>query len=188
MKRSGESDGELLEGAASDSGAFGVFYRRHSEAVLGYLRYRTGSTEQAAELTAEVFAAALESSGRYRRNAGPARAWLFGIANHKLADSARRRRVEDRARRRLGIPQIDFTDEELERVEELVDLDRRGMPLEALVEDLPESERDAVLSRVVRERTYLEVATQLGVSEVAARKRVSRGLARLTSWAKEGRR
>ena len=187
MKRSGESDGELLHRSATDRGAFATFYGRHSEAVLGYLRYRTGSAEHAAELTAEVFAAALGSSRSYRRDAGPARAWLFGIANHKLADSVRKLRIEDRARRKLGIPRIEFSDEELERVEELVDLERRGATVEALVEDLPVSERAAVLARVVRERTYLEVASELGVSEAAARQRVSRGLARLSSWTKEGR-
>src|SRR4051794_8085638 len=104
---------------------------------MAYLLYRTRDAEHAADLTSEVFAAALQSSARYRRNGAPARAWLFGIANHKLADSARRRQVDDRARRKLGIERIRFEDAELERVEELVDLDREGRPLEALVEDLP---------------------------------------------------
>jgi len=47
---------------------------------------RTGSAELAADLTAEVFAAALLA---WRQRAGPVldeRAWLFGIAQHKLVD------------------------------------------------------------------------------------------------------
>ena len=83
------SDDELIAAARDDPSAFGTIHRRHPEAVLRYLVYRTGSAEAAAELTAEVFAAAFEASARYRRNGTPARAWLFGIANHKLADSAR---------------------------------------------------------------------------------------------------
>ena len=185
MAEDRESDDALLAATASEPGAFGRFYRRHSRAVLGYLLYRTRDAEQAADLTAEVFAAALEASGRYRRNGGPARAWLFGIANHKLADSARRRRIDVRARRKLGIARIRFDDAELERVEELVDLEARGRPLEGLVDDLPPAEREAVLARVVDERTYLELADELGISRSAARKRVSRGLARLAFWAKE---
>lgn len=79
---------------------------------------------------------------------------------------------------------IALEDVELERVEELADLERAGGRFEALVEDLPPAERDAVLARVVRERTYLELADELGVSQQTGRKRVSRGLARLTFWTK----
>lgn len=102
------------------------------------------------ELTSEVFAAAFEASARYRRNGTPARAWLFGIADHKLADAARRRHIDDRAQRRLGIERLELPDQELERVEELADLERAGGRLEALVDDLPPAEREAVLARVVR--------------------------------------
>lgn len=186
MDESDRPDDELIAVARGDPSAFGQIYERHAEAVLRYLVYRTGSGEQATELTAEVFAAAFESCAHYRRNGTPARAWLFGIANHKLADSARRRRIDDRARRRLGIERLDLPDQELERVEELADLERSGSRLEALVEDLPPAEREAVLARVVRERSYLELAEALGVSRETARKRVSRGLARLAFWAREG--
>jgi len=132
-----------------------------------------------------VFVAALASSRSYRRTQIPARAWLFGIANHKLSDSRRRGRIEDRARRRLSAEPLHMDDAALERAEELADLDRANRGLEALVEDLPPAEREAVLARVIDERTYIEVAEQLGVSEAAARKRVSRGLARLAFWARE---
>ena len=82
---------------------------------------------------------------------------------------------------------IELEDAELERVEELADLERAGGRFAALVEDLPPAEREAVRARVVRERTYLELAEELGVSQQAGRKRVSRGLARLTFWAKGDR-
>jgi RNA polymerase sigma factor (sigma-70 family) len=179
-----ESDDALLAATATDPEAFGRFYRRHSRAVLAYLLHRTREPERALDLTAEVFAAALLASSRYKPGPTPARGWLFGIANHKLADSLRKRRIEDRARRRLGVPLLEFADAELERVEELADLELGGRPLEGFVEDLSDAERDAVLAHVVRERTYLEVADQLGISEAAARKRVSRGLARVAGWAK----
>jgi RNA polymerase sigma factor (sigma-70 family) len=185
MDESSRSDDELIALALEDPGAFALIYRRHAEAVLRYLVYRTGSGELAAELTAEVFAAAFEGCAHYRRNGTPARAWLFGIANHKLADSARQRRIDDRARRRLGIERLELADQELERVEELADLERSGARVEALVADLPPAEREAVLARVVYERSYVELAESLGVSRETARKRVSRGLARLAFWARQ---
>jgi RNA polymerase sigma factor (sigma-70 family) len=179
------SDAELLGATASEPEAFGVFYRRHAEAVFRYMVFRTRSAEEAAELTAEVFAAALGASRRYRSEGSPARAWLFGIANHKLADSRRRGRVADVARRRLGVERLGVDDAALERAEELADLPAGDAGLQALVDDLPPGERAAVLARVVGEQSYAEVAASLVVTSAAARQRVSRGLARLAFWARE---
>ena len=96
-----------------------------------------------------------------------------------------RRHVERRAQRRLGIPPIEWTDEDLARVTALGD----GRPVGALLEQLPEDQRTAVRARVVAERSYEDVASHLGVSEATARKRVSRGLATLRSrMAKEDER
>ena len=74
------SDDELLRRTREDRQAFGELYDRHVRAVLADLRRRGLSTEEALDLTAEVFAAALIASGRYRPNEAPARAWLLGIA------------------------------------------------------------------------------------------------------------
>jgi RNA polymerase sigma-70 factor, ECF subfamily len=179
------SDDELLAATRHDPEAFGIFYRRHGEAVLRYMLFRTRSAEEASELAAEVFAAALESSGRFRRMETPARAWLFGIANHKLADSRRRGRLADQARQRLGVERLGLDDAAFERAEELADLSLRREGMESLVADLPEGEREAVLARVVAEQSYAEVAAGLGISQPAARQRVRRGLARLAFWARE---
>jgi RNA polymerase sigma factor (sigma-70 family) len=187
MGPAGRSDDELLAATARDAEAFGVFYRRHGEAVFRYMLYRTRSPEDAAELAAEVFAAALESSGRFKRMDTPARAWLFGIANHKLADSRRRGRIADEARRRLGVERLGLDDAALERAEELADLELSGEGAFRLVDDLPEGEREAVLARVVEEQSYAEVAARLGISQPAARQRVKRGLARLAFWVREDR-
>src|SRR5262249_28303716 len=57
--------------------AFDVFYRRHVLAVQGYFRRRVFDVEAALDLTAETFAACLESVGRYEPRADLGRAWLF---------------------------------------------------------------------------------------------------------------
>ena len=51
--------------------------------------------------------------------------------------------------------------------------------MQALVNELPDDERRAVLSRVVHERSYGDIASELSCSEMVVRKRVSRGLSRL---------
>jgi RNA polymerase sigma factor (sigma-70 family) len=134
---------------------------------------------------AETFAAAFAARARYRPGPVPARGWLFGIANHKVADARRRRSRERRALRRLGLERLVVDDEQLERVEELVDAQRAGPRLSLYVDGLPERQREAVVSRVVEERDYEAVAVAAGTSALGARKLVSRGLARLAGWARE---
>jgi RNA polymerase sigma factor (sigma-70 family) len=183
----GRSDAELLAATRSEPEAFGVFYRRHVTALLRYLVSRTGRPDVAADLCAEVFAAALEGAGRYDESRAPARAWLFTIASSRLVDSFRRGQVEDRARRRLGMPVRELTDRDIERVEELVDVER-GIDAVALVADLPADQREAVLARIVDERDYADIAESLEVSQAVVRQRVSRGLTSLRARYGEGER
>jgi RNA polymerase sigma-70 factor (ECF subfamily) len=173
--RDGREDAELLAACAEDPEAFGAFYRRHVPAVLAYLHARLGRTDLAADICSETFARALERAALFDARRGPARAWLFMIGSSVLVDSVRRGRVEDRARRRLGMPARALTDVDIERIEELIDV-RRGPDPTALVADLPEDQRAALLARVVEERSYAEIAAELEVSEAVVRQRVSRGL------------
>ncbi len=170
-------DDRLLELAHSTPGAFGHFYGRHAQGVLAYMARRVREPEVAADLTAEVFAAALEGAGGYDAARGPAVAWLYGIAHHKLADAQRRGVVEDRARRRLGIGALHVGEEDLERVRELASLDADAV--RAALAQLPAPEREAVHARVVEERPYEEIAGEIATSALVVRKRVSRGLNRL---------
>jgi RNA polymerase sigma factor (sigma-70 family) len=166
------SDEELLMG---DPEAFAAFYRRHAVTLAAFFLHRTRDPELAGDLTAETFAAALQGRRRYTPSKGPAVGWLYGIARHKLAGALERGRVEDRARRRLGIPRLSLEDEALERVEAMADEPR----VRELLDSLPPGERAAVEARVVADREYAEIARASSTTELVIRKRVSRGLARL---------
>jgi RNA polymerase sigma factor (sigma-70 family) len=172
-------DESLLATARAEPDAFGAFYRRHEDRVLGYFLARVGDSEVAADLTAETFAAALASAHRFRRRKEPASAWLFGIARNNLAMSRRRGRVEARARHRLGMAPVVLTDESIERISEL---DRTAVEL---VEELPRDQRDAVRARIVDELEYADIAMDLRCSEAVVRKRVSRGLGTLRTHMEE---
>jgi RNA polymerase sigma factor (sigma-70 family) len=168
------SDEELLRLTPKRPAAFDVFYVRHERLVVAYFRRRTASADLAVDLTAETFVAALASAKRFRPGETPAVAWLFGIARHKLLRSIERGRVEDRARRRLGAPRLEFDDEELERVDGL-----GTKPAHELLAALPPSQAEAVRARVLDEEPYDVIAARMRCSELVARKRVSRGLATL---------
>ena len=96
--------------ARGDEDAFVAVYRGYLPLVLRWSLRETRNRELAADLTAEVFAAALTAARRYRPERGSVAAWLLGIARNKLAESRRRGRIEDSARRRLRLEPWSLTD------------------------------------------------------------------------------
>lgn len=179
MAETTDEDGVLVARIArGNEAAFGVLYRRYLPLVLRWSLRQTANREVAADLASEVFAAALIASRRYAPEQGPVAAWLLGIAKNKLRESRRRKRVEDAARRKLGLEPLALTDADLDRVDELASLDA---DVSALVASLPEDQRDAVMQRIVAERSYEEIAKELSCSPSVVRQRVSRGLRTLRS-------
>jgi RNA polymerase sigma factor (sigma-70 family) len=178
-----DPDGALVAAAAAkDEAAFSMLYRRYLPVVLRWCLRETGNRELAADLSAEVFAAALISARRYRPEQGSVLAWLLGIARNKLLESRRRKRVEDSARRRLRLEPMPLSDADLDRVDELASLDAEIL---ALVEELPAPLRSALAARVVQERSYEEIAAELSCSQSVVRQRVSRALKTLRSQMEE---
>lgn len=171
-RRRPQDDRDLLVAARTDPQAFAVFYDRHAPGLVRHFRRRG--------LTAEL---ALESLDRYVPGPEPGVAWLYGIARHVLANGARRGRIDDGARRRLGVPRLAVTDAGLARIDELTSVgDGDGDDaLERALDELPAEHRRAVLARVVDDRDYADIAAELQCSEHLVRQRVSRGLGRLRS-------
>ena len=166
------SDEDLL--LSGDPEDFGLFYDRYVDMLLGYFARRVGDAETAADLTAETFAAALVARKRFRRAATPAVAWLFGVAQHKLADYRRRGAAEDRMRRRLGMDRLPVGEDD----RELIAMLGRDAAWQ-LIDELPPEQREAVRAHVLDDVPYEELALAGETSEAVMRKRVSRGLGAL---------
>lgn len=174
------TDGELLLAARTSAEPFGVFYERHFASVLAFFRRRTRGSEEAFDLAAETFAAALAAVPRFRQGPEPAQAWLFAIARHKLSESLRKGRVQDEARRALAMQPIELDEEAIE----LLEATANGPVLE-LLETLNPEQRRAIEGRYLEERGYPELARDLSCSESVVRKRASRGLAMLRAQLRE---
>ncbi len=74
---------------------------------------------------------------------------------------------------------IDLDDEMLARIEELASPRIAAADLERAVGELPVEQREAVRARVVDGSDYDVLARDAGTTPLAARRRVSRGLAAL---------
>src|ERR1700722_3124814 len=109
------SDRELIAAIAErDGDACTVFYRRHLARIVAYLVRETHDPELAADIAGEVFATVIVAARRYRPETESAAPWLIGIARHTLAASRRRRKMQDRARRRLAIEPVECEDEDVD--------------------------------------------------------------------------
>jgi len=129
------------------------------------------------ELTAETFARAYVSWRGLRGGSPQERqAWLYTIARRTLARYLRRGRVERRALQRLGVQMPSVHEDDLALIEERAGLHELRHALGEQLARLSREQRRALELRIVEDRPYAEVAQDLGISEVAARARVSRGL------------
>ena len=175
------SDTALLLGARTSSELFGVFYERHFPSVLAFFRRRVAGPEEAFDLAAETFAAALASVSRFEPGPEPPRAWLFAIARHKFSEALRTSRIQDDARRALAMEPIQLDDEAIDILETTA-----SAGAVELLETLAPDQRDAIKAHHVEDRGYAEIAAELRCSESVIRKRVSRGLAALQTQLRNG--
>ncbi len=155
-------------------------YARHREPLLRWFLRRAGDPETALDLWAETFAQALASRGRFRGGSEEELAgWLYGIAKRQLWVYHRRGRAEQRALQRLGLQRPAADSGLLEEIEQRAGLQMLRSELGVALAELSQPVRVAVELRVVGELPYPELANRLGISEPAARARVSRGLTAL---------
>ena len=169
------TDADLLAASGRDPAAFRALYERYATRIHGFHRTRTGSDDAALDLTAETFAQAWEHRADFTDlRDGTCGPWLFGIARNLLLRAARDRRLAHEAseRLRLTTPQADV----VPGPEWVLGLDAA---VETALAELPVAQRVAVARRVLQDRSYPEIAAELDCSPVAARIRVSRGLATL---------
>jgi RNA polymerase sigma-70 factor, ECF subfamily len=167
-----ERDEELALEARSDPAAFGVLYQRHRLAVFRYLRTRTASEDDAAELTAVTFERAMTAMPRYRSRGGGVLAWLLRIARNAAIDANRRT---------VAVPIVaDAVDERSDRSPEaaVLDAEARSTLAEAL-NRLPHLQREALALRYAAGLTARDIGALIGKSEHATQKLMSRALATL---------
>ena len=159
---------------ARDVHAFESFYRDHVEAIERFVARRVRDPQLVADLTADVFLAAIESAHGYRARRGAPIAWLYGIARNVVAAELRRSAREQRAERRVPAGRTLADADDLARLDEQIDAEAERRRLCAAMELLPDGER-AVLELVALDGLAVaEAARALGLRPVAARVRLHR--------------
>ena len=128
-----------------------------------------GSQADADEAVQETLLRAHRGMAAYRAE-GSVKAWLCGIARHFCAHM-----LETRRRGRELLELVPTAGEERDAFA----VRRRARSIRDALDKLKPSERDVLVLRFVADLSHREIATACGVDEAAARKRISRALARL---------
>jgi RNA polymerase sigma factor (sigma-70 family) len=172
------SKGNDVRRIGTDPAAFEAFYRAHIDAVERFVVRRVSDPHRAADLTADVFLAAIESADGYRPSRGKPVAWLYGVARNVLAADRRRHGRElDAAQRFNGRRLLD--EDDIVRLEERIDAEVQAGELYLAMDRLSEGER-AVLELVSMDGlTVQDAARALGIRPVTARVRLHRARQRL---------
>lgn len=160
-----------------DSNGLLELYDAHARELLGFFARRTGDAQVSLDLLGETFLSAFEQRRRCRgRTERERAAWLYRIAANKLTDHYRRTASERRALDRLGGELRRLSGDEVVAIEQLAERHEYADRLGAALDGLSEEQRHAIQLRVLDEHPYPVVSHELGISEPAARARVSRGL------------
>jgi RNA polymerase sigma factor (sigma-70 family) len=174
-----ESDGQLLAAtAAGDAEAFGRFYRRHEQRVLGYAIAHCANANDVADVVGETFLAALRSASRFTDRDQDAIGWLIGIARHVVAHQrrsfARRQRITGRLQ---ALPH--FCPDEAAAVDAAIDAARLAPRLATILSTLAAKDRELLELVSADGLTPAQAGAALGMNPNTARLRLSRARARL---------
>ncbi|MEP7293855.1 MAG: RNA polymerase sigma factor, partial [Chloroflexota bacterium] len=88
-----QSDNGLVSAARADRAAFAQVYQRYARHVYRYLLTKVNNRQDAQDLTAQTFAAALQKFDDYRAE-GALAAWLTVIARNLAVSHFRRQHFE----------------------------------------------------------------------------------------------
>lgn len=163
-----------------DPDALEAFYREHLASVQRFVARRVADPHLAADLTADVFVAAIDNAGTYRSDRGSPGGWLMGVARNVVAAEFRRQQRKRTAERRVSGRRLLDADS-LARIEERIDVEREARELYAALAAIPERDRALIELVALDGLTVTEAASVLGVKPATARVRLHRSRTRIQS-------
>ena len=175
----------LLNRVSQKERAFEALIHRHQRLVLAYATRFLGDRSLAREVTQEVFLTVWTERESYRPS-GRFRAYLMTIAFNRCQIVARQRGTARRKQPELesrGEPR-DPADAPIERLLE----SERAAQVRAVLLDIDERKRAALILRFCDELSYEEIAAVTGQPRGTVKAQVSRGLKRLREMLCEGHR
>jgi RNA polymerase sigma-70 factor, ECF subfamily len=168
------TEAQLLRRARDgDEDAFSELFSRHERAVFRYAAYMCGPGS-GDDIVQETFLAVLQQSSRHDAPTGTVRAYLMGIARHRVLkrSTARATRQEGESLEGDDGPAIDVPD--LTALDRLLEAERVAA-VRTAVQALPPVFREALVLCDLQQLPYAEAAEVLECPVGTVKSRVSRG-------------
>src|SRR5215471_1049238 len=154
-----------------DRKATAEFVDTYTDAVYAFIRRRLSPRLDLVEdLVQEVFIAAWEHLNSFH-GASPLRAWLLGIARHKVEDYYRRRLQSAQPLEPATAEELPAEDLDMEGIADRERTERRARQV---LEELPERYRVALQWRYWEKRSTRQMAKAVGRSEKAIERLLAR--------------
>lgn len=145
---------------------------RYGAAIGRFCMALLGASGEAEETAQETFIIAYQGMHAFRGD-GTVQAWLFGIARRLCA-----RRLETRSRR-AGKLRLVSAPPAASPPGEALERSQTAERVRSALNELKPSERNVLVLRYEADLSYRDIAEACAIDEATARKRASRGLARL---------
>ncbi len=172
-----EQDLELLKRClAGDAPAWEALVRQHTRKVYNLCYRFTGRTQDAEDLTQEIFIKIFQPLKSFDAAQGAFTTWLNRVARNHLVDHYRRTRhdrVTSSIEEELGTIE-EKPSPEVEPVGQ-VELRERKELLQLGLDKLSPDLREAVVLRDLHDLDYQEIAQVLGVPSGTVKSRINRG-------------
>ena len=158
-----------------DSDAWETLIRSHSRLVYGTCYRFTGDTEQARDLTQEVFLRVFRSLRTYNPASGGFRTWLLRLTRNLLIDHYRQNRKHQVLDPLEENPVVADNASVPSRGDHALARREAGELLDRALRHLSADLREAVILRDLQEMEYREIAAVLQIPEGTVKSRINRG-------------
>lgn len=150
---------------AGDSKAVVQFYKFYSPRILSYLSKKLPRSEDAEDLTNDVFLEAIDSIG-FLQDEKNASAWLYRIAHNKMVDFYRKKKIKSVLLSK--IPFLEIVESEIHQPEFQFEKNRIRDKIEAVLLSLSENHRIILELHYGENVPVKEIAQRLNLSFKAA--------------------
>ncbi len=177
-----EPDTILVERCLTgDQAAWAELVRTHTRRIYNLCYRFTGRTQEADDLTQDVFLRVYKTLGSFQGSQGSFTTWLTSLTRNLLIDHYRKHKkeradvsVDDEDTAEIAETNVTFTRPDVVMIEQ-----EGREAIQAAITRLSPDLREAVILRDMQELEYREISIVLGVPEGTVKSRINRGRAAL---------
>jgi RNA polymerase sigma-70 factor, ECF subfamily len=162
-------DGDLIrEVGLGNEDAFRELFRRYAPLAKALAFRVVRQSFLAEEIVQEVFLAIWERAGSYREDHGSVRSWLLSMIHHRAVDlvrreEAQRRRAKEQEAAAVEVVDVSDATDAGQMVVDAMDLVDRRRSVRAVLDELPQEQRQVLEAMYYEGKTQAAIARETGV-------------------------